>query len=135
MTGYARMDFRMRSDGSVFVLEANANPNLEEYEDFGRAAEHAGHALSEAAGTTHVAGYGLPGGVAEHRRPACLRRLPCPRRGDREVPGDLFYPPKTNTRISTSPMPISAAPAISPAQIGSCVSTQSVQPVVSRCSS
>jgi D-alanine-D-alanine ligase len=42
MTGYARMDFRMRSDGSVFVLEANANPNLEEYEDFGRAAEHAG---------------------------------------------------------------------------------------------
>jgi D-alanine-D-alanine ligase len=36
------MDFRMRKDGSLFFLEANANPNLEQYEDFGRAAEHAG---------------------------------------------------------------------------------------------
>jgi D-alanine-D-alanine ligase len=42
MSGYARMDFRMRDDGSLFVLEANANPNIEQYEDFGRAAEHAG---------------------------------------------------------------------------------------------
>ena len=42
MSGYARMDFRLRPDGSLFVLEANANPNLEEYEDFGRAAVHAG---------------------------------------------------------------------------------------------
>ena len=42
MSGYARMDFRLQSDGSLFVLEANANPNLEEYEDFGRAAVHAG---------------------------------------------------------------------------------------------
>jgi D-alanine-D-alanine ligase len=42
MSGYARMDFRMRKDGSLFFLEANANPNLEQYEDFGRAAEHAG---------------------------------------------------------------------------------------------
>jgi len=42
MSGYARMDFRLRSDGALFVLEANANPNLEEYEDFGRAAVHAG---------------------------------------------------------------------------------------------
>jgi D-alanine-D-alanine ligase len=42
MTGYARMDFRMRPDGSLFVLEANANPNIEQYEDFGRSAEHDG---------------------------------------------------------------------------------------------
>jgi len=42
MSGWARMDFRMRPDGSVYVLEANCNPNLEEYEDFGRAALHAG---------------------------------------------------------------------------------------------
>ena len=42
MSGYARMDFRLRTDGLPFVLEANANPNLEQYEDFGRAAEHAG---------------------------------------------------------------------------------------------
>ena len=42
MTGYARMDFRLSQDGVPYVLEANANPNLEEYEDFGRAAAHAG---------------------------------------------------------------------------------------------
>ena len=42
MSGYGRMDFRMRPDGSVFVLEANCNPNLEEYEDYGRAALYAG---------------------------------------------------------------------------------------------
>ena len=34
MSGYARMDFRMRPDGSVYVLEANCNPNLSHGEDF-----------------------------------------------------------------------------------------------------
>lgn len=34
LTGYGRIDFRMRPDGSVFVLEANANPNLSHEEDF-----------------------------------------------------------------------------------------------------
>ncbi len=38
MTGYARMDFRMREDGSLFVLEANANPNLAREEDFAASA-------------------------------------------------------------------------------------------------
>ena len=42
MSGYARMDFRLRSDGSVFVLEANANPNISYGEDFAEAAEAAG---------------------------------------------------------------------------------------------
>ncbi len=42
MSGYARMDFRVAADGTPFVLEANANPNLEEWEDFGCAAAHAG---------------------------------------------------------------------------------------------
>ena len=42
MSGYARMDLRMREDGALYFLEANANPNLEEHEDLGRAAEHAG---------------------------------------------------------------------------------------------
>jgi len=42
LTGYARMDFRLRADGSVFVLEANANPNLSADEDFANSALSAG---------------------------------------------------------------------------------------------
>ena len=42
MSGYARMDLRMRPDGSVFVLEANANPNLTYGEDFAESAHVAG---------------------------------------------------------------------------------------------
>jgi len=42
MSGYARMDFRMRPDGSVFVLEANANPNISESEDFAESAKAVG---------------------------------------------------------------------------------------------
>jgi D-alanine-D-alanine ligase len=42
MSGYARMDMRMRPDGSVFVLEANANPNLTYGEDFAESGEVAG---------------------------------------------------------------------------------------------
>jgi D-alanine-D-alanine ligase len=36
------MDMRMRPDGSVFVLEANANPNLTYGEDFAESGEVAG---------------------------------------------------------------------------------------------
>lgn len=42
MTGYARMDFRMRADGSVYVLEANCNPNLAWGEDFAESAHSEG---------------------------------------------------------------------------------------------
>jgi D-alanine-D-alanine ligase len=42
MSGYARMDMRLRPDGSVFVLEANANPNLTYGEDFAESGELAG---------------------------------------------------------------------------------------------
>ncbi len=42
LSGYARMDFRMRPDGSVFVLEANANPNLSYGEDFAESAHTVG---------------------------------------------------------------------------------------------
>ena len=42
MSGYARMDLRMRDDGRVFVLEANANPNIEFGEDFAESAESIG---------------------------------------------------------------------------------------------
>jgi D-alanine-D-alanine ligase len=38
LSGYARIDLRVRPDGSLFVLEANANPNLAEIEDFATSA-------------------------------------------------------------------------------------------------
>src|SRR5215470_14744807 len=38
MSGYARMDFRLTAQGQVYVLEANANPNLETAEDFAESA-------------------------------------------------------------------------------------------------
>ena len=42
LSGYARMDFRLTADGRVYALEANANPNLEESEDFAESALAAG---------------------------------------------------------------------------------------------
>jgi len=42
LSGYARMDLRMRPDGRVYVLEANANPNLSFGEDLAESAEKAG---------------------------------------------------------------------------------------------
>ncbi|MCA9127164.1 MAG: hypothetical protein KDB22_08760 [Planctomycetales bacterium] len=42
LSGYARMDLRMGQDGKVYVLEANANPNLAFGEDFAESAEKAG---------------------------------------------------------------------------------------------
>lgn len=42
MSGFARMDFRMRADGTVFLLEANCNPNLSRGEDLADSAKAAG---------------------------------------------------------------------------------------------
>ncbi|MEZ6074714.1 MAG: D-alanine--D-alanine ligase [Pirellulaceae bacterium] len=42
MSGFARMDLRLRADGRVYVLEANANPNLAFGEDFAESAEKIG---------------------------------------------------------------------------------------------
>ncbi|TWT93693.1 D-alanine--D-alanine ligase family protein [Neorhodopirellula pilleata] len=42
MTGYARMDLRLTSTGEIYVIEANANPNIEYGEDFAESAEAAG---------------------------------------------------------------------------------------------
>jgi len=39
MNGFARMDFRMRDDGTAFLLEANANPNLTRDEDLAESAK------------------------------------------------------------------------------------------------
>ena len=38
LSGYARIDLRLKPDGSLFVLEANANPNLAQTEDFATSA-------------------------------------------------------------------------------------------------
>jgi D-alanine-D-alanine ligase len=42
MSGFARMDFRLRSDGTIFLLEANANPNLSKGEDLADSANAVG---------------------------------------------------------------------------------------------
>lgn len=42
MSGYARMDLRLKEDGRIYVLEANANPNLSYGEDFAESANAAG---------------------------------------------------------------------------------------------
>ena len=47
LTGYARMDFRLRPNGELFVLEANANPNLSAEEDFSASALTAGLSYDE----------------------------------------------------------------------------------------
>lgn len=39
MSGYGRIDLRMKPDGAVYVIEANANPNLEYGEDFAESAD------------------------------------------------------------------------------------------------
>ena len=42
LSGYARLDLRMRPDGRIYVLEANPNPNLSYGEDFAESAHAAG---------------------------------------------------------------------------------------------
>lgn len=41
LSGYARLDFRLRPDGKVYLIEANPNPNLAFGEDFSESAEAA----------------------------------------------------------------------------------------------
>ncbi len=47
LSGYARIDMRVRPDGSVFVLEANANPNLAQTEDLATSALSGGVGYDE----------------------------------------------------------------------------------------
>lgn len=42
LSGYARLDLRMRDDGRFYVIEANPNPDLTYGEDFAETAETAG---------------------------------------------------------------------------------------------
>ena len=39
LSGYARFDFRLREDGALYLLEANANPDLSRDEDFALSAK------------------------------------------------------------------------------------------------
>ncbi len=47
LSGYARMDFRVSDAGQVYVLEANANPNIAANEDFAQSALAAGVGYDE----------------------------------------------------------------------------------------
>jgi D-alanine-D-alanine ligase len=47
LSGYARLDLRMRPDGRLYVLEANPNPDLTYGEDFAESAEAAGVGYEE----------------------------------------------------------------------------------------
>jgi D-alanine-D-alanine ligase len=47
LSGYARMDFRVNDAGEVYVLEANANPNIAASEDFAQSALAAGVGYDE----------------------------------------------------------------------------------------
>jgi D-alanine-D-alanine ligase len=42
MSGYARMDLRLRDDGQIYLLEAKANPDLTYGEDFAESAAATG---------------------------------------------------------------------------------------------
>jgi D-alanine-D-alanine ligase len=42
MSGYGRMDLRMTENGEIYVIEANANPNIEYGEDLAESAETVG---------------------------------------------------------------------------------------------
>lgn len=42
LSGYARVDLRMKDNGEMFVIEANPNPQLAQGEDFAESAQRAG---------------------------------------------------------------------------------------------
>ena len=47
MSGYARLDYRLREDGRIYMLEANPNPQIAHREDFADSAEHSGVAYDQ----------------------------------------------------------------------------------------
>lgn len=47
LDGYARLDLRMQEDGRAFVIEANPNPDIADYEDFAMSAYDAGYEYGE----------------------------------------------------------------------------------------
>jgi D-alanine-D-alanine ligase len=47
LSGYARLDYRLREDGRLYLLEANPNPQIARNEDFADSAKHAGMPYEE----------------------------------------------------------------------------------------
>jgi D-alanine-D-alanine ligase len=47
LDGYARIDFRLSSDGIPYFLEANPNPEIAKSEEFATAARHDGLAYPD----------------------------------------------------------------------------------------
>lgn len=47
LSGYARIDMRMDTEGQLYVLEANPNPQIAEDEDFADSAKHVGYEYKE----------------------------------------------------------------------------------------
>ena len=81
LTGYARIDFRVRADGTPLVLEANANPNLEREEDFADAALNDGIGVPGAheAPSSHWDARTAPHGASRGLVPfSCSKKADCP---------------------------------------------------------
>lgn len=57
LSGYARVDLRMKANGDLFVIEANPNPQLAQGEDFAESARRAG--VSYAKLIERIIGLGL----------------------------------------------------------------------------
>ncbi len=57
LSGYARLDWRMRPDGRIYLLEANANPDLSRDEDLALSAE--AHGLTYEALIQRIVNLGL----------------------------------------------------------------------------
>jgi D-alanine-D-alanine ligase len=47
LDGYARIDFRLAADGTLYFLEANPNPEIAESQEFATAAQHDGISYSD----------------------------------------------------------------------------------------
>lgn len=47
LDGYARLDFRLRADGTPFFIEANPNPEIAASEEFASSALEAGFSYGE----------------------------------------------------------------------------------------
>jgi D-alanine-D-alanine ligase len=74
LRGYARVDFRMRDDGALFVLEVNANPLIGEYSVMATMAERMGWPFPEFIQTIAVEAFRQS---RRGRRAATLRAQSC----------------------------------------------------------